>query len=67
MSLKYFHLVFISAATLACFAFAAYASFGISGAVKDQLTVAGRLSALLGAILAIYGVVWMKKLRTLDA
>ena len=59
MSLKAFHLAFISLSTLVVFGFGAWAFIETSG----NFTVYGFLSLLSGVGLIVYGVKFLKKFR----
>ena len=59
MSLKAFHLVFISRSTLVVFWFGAWTFIETSG----NFTVYGFLSLLSGVGLIVYGVKFLKKFR----
>jgi len=60
LSLKIFHIVFISVSTLLSFGMAAYAWFEVEGGLR-LLWVA--LSLVLGIGLIIYGRAFMKKIK----
>ncbi|MBI3417707.1 MAG: hypothetical protein HY043_20640 [Verrucomicrobia bacterium] len=64
MSLKAFHIVFVTASTLLAFGFGAWALwqyFGDSRALIDL--VMGVVSVLAGVALIVYGKFFLKKLK----
>jgi hypothetical protein len=64
MSLKAFHIVFVTLSTLLAFTFSAW-SFGVpEGGVYR---VVGAASALFGVALIVYGVWFWRKIRTLGS
>ncbi len=66
MSLKYFHLVFVAAATLLCLGFAAWCFFSPDSPKTVGYNVAGAGSVLAAIAVVIYGVwVWKIKLKQL--
>ena len=62
MSLKAFHLAFISLSTLIAFGFGAWTFIETSG----NFTVYGFLSFLSGVGLIVYGVKFLKKFRDIS-
>jgi hypothetical protein len=61
MSLRFFHLVFVTLATLLCFAFAAwlYENYRVEG---GSAGLAGAVVAVLGGVaMLVYGVRFYKK------
>ena len=66
MSLKHFHILFISAATLLCFGFGLWGLLADPGpAGNGTQLLLGVLSLVLGVVLIVYGVKVFQKLKTL--
>jgi hypothetical protein len=63
MSLKAFHIVFVTLSSLLSFVFAAWA-FGVEGG--SVYPVAGTASALFGVALIAYGVWFWRKIRAIE-
>lgn len=61
MSLKHFHLVFITLAVLSSLGFGAWALMSDAGAASNAVRVTGWLSLILGVGLAVYGVWFFRK------
>jgi hypothetical protein len=60
MSLKWFHIIFVTLAVLTCWGFAAWCLL-VQG--SGGYIVMGIVSALLGAALVVYGVKFWQKLK----
>lgn len=66
MSLKAFHIIFVTAATLLCFGFGAWAFHSYS-ASKAQLDLfMGIISVALGVGMIWYGRYFLKKLKNIS-
>jgi hypothetical protein len=64
MSLKALHIIFVSAATLLSFGFAAWCFHGYStGELAKPGLIGGAASLLAGAALIVYGRYFLKKLK----
>lgn len=63
MSLKYFHMIFVTAATLLCFGFAAWCFFSPDSPQTTGYTVAGAGAIVAGIAALFYGVWVWKKLK----
>ncbi|MBP7950113.1 MAG: hypothetical protein KA004_10685 [Verrucomicrobiales bacterium] len=61
MSLKGFHLFFITFASLACLAFAAWALLGNTEGFGSSMKLFGILAAAGGVVLPCYGIWFVKK------
>ncbi len=66
MSLKAFHIVFVTASVLLAFGFAAWAfvNYADSGRLADLATAAGGLLSGIG--LLVYGRYFLKKLKNIS-
>jgi hypothetical protein len=63
MSLKYFHMIFVTAATLLCFGFAAWCFFSPDSPHTTAYTIAGVAAVFAGVAVMIYGTWVWKKLK----
>ena len=64
MSLRTFHIVFVTMSTL-LFAFLAVWAFAFSGDRTSVITALGAVSALAGVAMPVYGVYFYKKVRNI--
>jgi len=63
MSLKVFHLFFITISVLLCLGFGAWCLGSEYAAGKWAYTVAGVVSFLLGLVLVVYEIAFLKKTK----
>jgi hypothetical protein len=63
MSLKIFHLFFITISVLLCLGFGAWCLGSEYAAGKWAYTVAGVVSFLLGLVLVVYEIAFLKKTK----
>lgn len=64
MSLKTFHIVFITVSTLLSFGMAAYAILEVEGGIRFLWVV---LSLTVGIVLILYGQAFMKKMKDIQS
>lgn len=64
MSLKTFHIVFITVSTLLSFGMAAYAILEVEGGIRFLWVV---LSLTVGIVLILYGKAFMKKMKDIQS
>ena len=64
MSLKAFHIVFVTASSLLSFVFAGWALHAHTATAKTSFLVVGLLSAAFGVLLIVYGFWFWRKIRT---
>ena len=64
MSLKTFHIVFITVSTVLSFGMAAYAFFEVEGGMRFLWIV---LSLAIGIVLILYGQAFMKKMKDIQS
>jgi hypothetical protein len=62
MSLKYFHLIFVTVASLALIGTGAWLYWGLAAELPGTLRLLGPFSALSGVALALYGG-WFYKVK----
>jgi len=67
MSLKAFHIVFVTLSTLLAFTFAVWAFRSAADSGGTEMLVAGVLSAAFGVSLIVYGFWFWKKIKPLTA
>jgi len=65
MSLRAFHIVFITAAVLITLGFFAWTRFAPSDRVTSEIAIMGFVSLALSVLTAIYGVWFVRKNRKL--
>ena len=63
MSLKAFHIVFVTLSVLTAFGFAAWLIDGYAKSQNIGQLVAGLTSILVGAGLIVYGIYFLRKLK----
>ena len=66
MSLPAFHILFISLSTFTAFAAGAWCIAQVGARGPSMYLYLGVASFIVGALLVIYGVLFFKKLRSLD-
>lgn len=60
MSLKGFHIFFITVAVLFCFGFTAWAFLG-AGNMTKEMQIPGIITAIFGSTILVYGIWFVKK------
>jgi len=61
MSLKHFHVIFITIAVLLCIGFGAWTFLADSDQITTAIQVTGVVSLILAAALAVYGIWFYRK------